>query len=399
MLKKQNIKVCKNVHKGRGGVGAMRKDGYIKIKNQDGKTWILPKKNLVIALNLYQPTSVRGILLKKYFPVCMKVQLFGWLIKKILHIQDCDLEVPEEVIDMLKEVFDDEEIEFAYFAGTPSAHQKGTIQIATKDKILGYAKFSNVNMIQSLFYEEKEFLDWLSKCQVKNIPKCLLCEEIENGTTIFIQDTEKTTKSRIVHKSSDLHIAFVRELCEKTKVECDYENTDYCKMIQVLKENLAVLDNLDIEAKVMLESISLIEESLKNEKVFSAFHGDFTPWNTFIENNNLYVFDYEYARRTYPKYLDVFHFFTQTMLFEKNGDAHQIMKLFQKEFGLERYRGLFENPYVSYLQYLVSIIAFYVERDKGMFQQEVINNLKIRYELVRKLLSYLEVIGDSTDKI
>lgn len=369
----------------------MKEKGYIKIKNKDNKAWILPQKQLSLALNLYQPSSHKGILLKQYLPVCMKIHLLNWLIKKMLCIQECDLEVPTKVIDILKELFKNNEIEFAYFAGTPSKHQKGTIQIFDNNRILGYAKFSNVEDIQVLFYEEKKFLEWLSECGVKDVPKCLLCEEIRGGTTVFVQDTQKTQESKIFQELSDLHINFIREFCDKTQVSCDYGATNYFEMIEKFKRNLTVLDDLGIESKVVSRAIMIVEDELASEKEFSAFHGDFTPWNTFVESNHLYVFDFEYARKTYPKYLDIFHFFTQTLVFGKNKNANQIMLLFEREFVSTKYEGLLENPYMSYLQYLISVIAFYVQRDKGAFRQECINNLRIWQELIQIILKRMEV--------
>lgn len=37
-------------------------------------------------------------------------------------------------------------------------------------------------------------------------------------------------------------------------------------------------------------------------------HGDFTPWNTFIVGDRLYVFDWEYAHPAYPLGFDRVHF-------------------------------------------------------------------------------------------
>lgn len=33
---------------------------------------------------------------------------------------------------------------------------------------------------------------------------------------------------------------------------------------------------------------------------FCAYHADFTPWNMYVEQDELFVFDWEYAQMTYP---------------------------------------------------------------------------------------------------
>lgn len=367
---------------------------YVKIRNNDDKVWILPLENISVALNLYQPSSVKGILLKKYLPISMKMQWTRLLAKRVLHIEDCDLEVPDDVLAALKKVFENDEIEFAYFAGTPSKHQKGTIQIFSNNNILGYAKFSDNEDVQLLFRKEKEFLEWLDKCGVGCVPKCLLCKVVENENVVFVQNTIKTQESKIIHEISDVHVGFLQEFCEKTLVKCDYQTTDYYNMLGELKNNLYVLDELKIDTQAVLDSIAIVEERLENEREFCAFHGDFTPWNTFVENNHLFVFDFEYAKKTYPKYLDVFHFFTQRLMFEKNMNASRIMRVFEKEVLNSRVSELFENSYESYLQYLLSVIAFFVQRDKGVFSSEGIKNLQIWVELVELTLKQIEISRD-----
>lgn len=365
----------------------MINEKYIKITNHDNKTWILPANDLKIALNLYQPSSCKGILLKKYLPMCIKNPLLGGIVKKVLRIQTCDLEIPKAVLESIRNVFQQDEITFAYFLGTPSVHQKGTIQIAAKDEILGYAKYSGANNIKSLFLKEKAILELLSECEIRNIPKCLRCEEIPNGTTVFIQNTKKTLESKIVHELGEPHFDFLCKLAKNTQIECDYSGTDYYQILQEFKSNLVELDELGFESSVLLSCIEKVENSLVFENTFSVYHGDFTPWNTFVmETGELYAFDFEYAKRTFPKYLDAFHFYTQTLLFKKNKHAKEIMELFQKEFLPGKFGELFKNPYISYLQYLVSIMAFYIKRDKGVLEQENRQNLKTWYKLIEMIL-------------
>lgn len=45
---------------------------YIRITNKDKKMWILPCRNLKVALCLYQPSSVKGKALRKLLPVLAK---------------------------------------------------------------------------------------------------------------------------------------------------------------------------------------------------------------------------------------------------------------------------------------------------------------------------------------
>ena len=42
---------------------------YIEFNNMDNKRWIITIKNSAIALNLYQPSALKGRLLKFFFPL------------------------------------------------------------------------------------------------------------------------------------------------------------------------------------------------------------------------------------------------------------------------------------------------------------------------------------------
>ena len=50
----------------------------------------------------------------------------------------------------------------------------------------------------------------------------------------------------------------------------------------------------------------------------------------FEEKKRLFVFDFEYAKMTYPPYLDWFHFFTQTSIFEQGMDAEKIFEAYKR---------------------------------------------------------------------
>ena len=89
---------------------------------------------------------------------------------------------------------------------------------------------------------------------------------------------------------------------------------------------------------------------------WSAYHGDFTPWNTFVDDGQLFVFDWEYAQRSCPPLLDKYHWFTQTWIFEKHYGAEKILE--------ESHKKLANSNNFSYLCYLIVTIATYVGREE-----------------------------------
>ena len=105
-------------------------------------------------------------------------------------------------------------------------------------------------------------------------------------------------------------------------------------MIKHLKEELVTFNKVVSfqEYMVLCNAIETVEEYLRQVCTFSVYHGDFTPWNMFEEDDKIFVFDFEYGKFSYPPYLDLLHYFTQSSIFEKKKSVNKIMRDFSKEF-------------------------------------------------------------------
>lgn len=353
---------------------------YVIIPNSDNKVWIMPCKNMNMAMNLYQPSSIKGKLLKLLLPYSYKLKL----VRKFVGIKLVNISIEDVFINKIESILGFRDLEYSFFLGTPSIHQKATIQIYKNNKILGYCKVSNNKEIINLFNKEKDILNYLHDKGVNSIPNCLFSGKLTNTVNVFVQSTVKSCKSKVIHEINKKHIDFLKELEEKTKVYCTYEESDFKQSIERLKLNINIFkDNL--EQEVILNAIKIVENVMGNNTEFSVYHNDFTPWNMFFEKDNLFVFDFEYAKKTYPSLIDIFHFFTQTAIFVRKEDASVIYMNFKKQFINGELKDLFSNPSKYYMCYLIDIISLYVSRDKGQFSEDVEHNMKIWIELLNNL--------------
>lgn len=183
--------------------------------NIDGKTWIMPHRNMSTAMNLYQPGGIKGKWMKCFFPFLKDVGL----VRKKIGISVCNYELSSSLKTRLNSIFKTDNIEFSVFCGTPSAHQKITIQISHGNKILGYCKFSNKEEICSLFLHEQTILDALKEKQFKFIPECLYFGMLPDNIYLFVQSTLKTKWSKVLHQWTDLHWQFLYELKQKNRTK------------------------------------------------------------------------------------------------------------------------------------------------------------------------------------
>jgi hypothetical protein len=351
---------------------------FYTFSNADGKTWVMPAKNMRIAMNLYQPSSIKGKFMKRFFPFLKSFVP----VRKLLHVSVGKYELAGELDELLKTLFKIDRLDFALFGGTPSVHQKITMQISQGNKILGYCKFSDKEEIKSLFSYEQTVLDTLKEKKIELIPECLYCGTFKKDICVFVQSTIKTNRSKVIHDWTNDHWFFLSNLKQKTEHTLLFKETDFYYSIQFLQQNLLYL--LPAGQTYLYKAISKVLNHYKDSSVtFSFYHGDFTPWNTSGENGRLFVFDWEYARLTYPAYLDWFHFFTQCCIFERHFQAEKIYKYYMyKKIALTCYM---ENPDFLYTCYLLHIISFYLERESGYYSGDIKKSMSIWL----KLLSFL----------
>lgn len=304
-------------------------DKFCRFGNADGKYWIMPVRRMRTAMNLYQPSGIKGKMVKSLLP------LLHWLppVRKAIHAELLNCSLKEELRTLLCKVFDTEELEFSIFEGTPSVHQKITMQLSCGSRILGYCKLSESNDIKGLFEKESRILRQLAESGITDIPRALYCGTLTSGAHLFVQSTAKTASSKVIHEWGTLQEKFLEELRENTTQVMLFEDSDFCRTLEALESHIDWLPR-NIESKYIKHAIETLRKELTGRSMeLSAYHGDFTPWNMFVENGRLFVFDFEYAAKSYPHGLDKYHFFSQTAYFEKGWQAEEIISYMNRDEG------------------------------------------------------------------
>ena len=347
---------------------------FYRFGNADGKFWIVPARGMRTALNLYQPSGRKGKMVKRLLP-CLH-----WIapVRKVIKAQTVNCRLNSELHSLLCRVFNVKEIEFAIFEGTPSVHQKITMQLSQGNRILGYCKLSTNNDIKELFGKEYRTLDRLCKSGVTGVPKALHCGTLSNGMHVFVQSTEKQASSKIIHEWGALQEEFLAQLHEKTKAVLLFEESNYYTTLSTLEQHLGWLPQ-EIDHQAVGNAINAIKEKYCGKKVvFCACHCDFTPWNMFANGNELFVFDFEYAAMSYPAGLDRYHFFTQTAVFEKHWGIDEISAYMESDAGRWIDKEL-------YAMYLLDVISRFTMRENG----KVTGGAAAPFALWGKLLEFV----------
>lgn len=351
------------------------------IQNADGKMWAIPTNCHRVSVEIYQPSSKRGKMLKYGLPFISRISRF----LRIVGINIVQFKLIEPIDKLIKTFFHCCQYDISIFFGTPCIHQKVTLQISSGHTILGYLKLTDEPAIAQLFDRESLYLDRWKNINSMQLPKCLFVGQIPNTSLWgFLQTTKKTLHSTIPHHLNSDIVKIVKSFCRETINEYQFENTDFKKDLLVIEQNLSKFPFPYHE--ILYKGICLIQEKFQGKQVtFSGYHGDFTPWNCFWQSGALFVFDFEYARSNYPPLLDVYHFFFQTCFFEAKMNAQQILD----RYTVCRLFRDFKDPNFLFICYLVNITGFYVLRDHGTAWKDRGCNAE-RVELLRLLLMKYE---------
>ena len=356
---------------------------YLKITNKDGKVWLMPKRHMKTGLELYQPSSKKGLLLKRWLP------WLYWLkpLMGKLGMSDIEYVMNPQIHHIIEKEFNQDAVEYSVFEGTPCVHQKTTIQIFKGENILGYCKVTKNPELYGIFQHEQKLLGWLHENGVDQIPECPYCGKTEDGNSVFLQTTTKTLNSFVGHEFGIKQLEFLSMLKVKTGIEMAYHESNQYQTICSLKahENLLTVS----QQKIMSLAVDAIETYYGTQKqLFCAYHADFTPWNMFEDAGRLFVFDFEYGRYSYMPYLDMFHFLTQTAIFERELSAKQIYEeMLGRETELKEY---FDNPWMAYLIYLVDVTARFVVRDGHSRTSDVDKLINTWFELIGLVMHKLK---------
>lgn len=323
---------------------------YWRIANNEGKVWLLPRRNTRVALELYQPGWWKGKVLKAVLPLCSALPEFC----APFPVQDW--EIDDAIKRVLKRLFSGKELEWATFEGTPSVHQKRVLQVFCEQEILAYCKISAKVDIKKLFAQEAELLQNLHEKGIGSIPRCLYLGSIGDDRQMMVLSTEKTIHSHVPHEWSDLQQSFVDELQKKTSRMIPFEECDLAQGIMLLKDRMNILPSC-IDKLSLMRAASMVESRLQGRVLECAvMHGDFTPWNMLVEKDQLFVFDWEYAFRCCPVGLDRYHFFSQTAFFERHWSADEVMSFAETPEG-----DWIDNDKLLY--YLLLVLSRFVGRE------------------------------------
>lgn len=271
---------------------------------------IISKKIMINSLDFYNPTYLRGRILKKLMNLSINVfnnciffrdrkniaisKLIEEELSKIKGYKYCSICKREDNInkDYIFKLMDE------------------------SGNVLGYGKYPGSDDKKDFVIKEVKNLRYVNSLDLKSakVPKLLVFNEDKN---IYIQ----STISKLKHDSgklSMLHVNFLSELYSKTKKEYKFKESE------IYNRLVSISDYTDDEEIINLSKKVLDKINLENIK-YCYCHGDFYPPNIKSHKNSLFVYDWENGRDNII-YFDIFHYVANIDLVSNIESKKKIIK-------------------------------------------------------------------------
>jgi thymidylate kinase len=273
--------------------------------------WIWPSDNKKpVFLKLYTASSVKSKIFVVLVRLIFLLKLQGLFAEKA--IASLDFFPLEYNIDSTRE--------WAMFTGTKGPNRKLVIVAYDLQNICSFTKIAYGTNATALIQNEKKATDKLTGYNLLNTTIPQLISHSENH--IQISDVSNGKRSSKLEHS---HINSLIEIEQQTKNETVLSHTPFFK---VAMDNYREINtNLDQRVPNAMKRklqwlISSIDEKSKIETVTA--HGDFTPWNCFVAQNQLSLYDLEMVQEKMPLGYDAFHFIIQNGVLVKRASWKSI---------------------------------------------------------------------------
>ncbi|MCH6234484.1 hypothetical protein [Cognataquiflexum rubidum] len=190
---------------------------------------------------------------------------------------------------------------FALFTGTAGPNRK--LVLFAKQKFVKIALNENST---GLIEQEKANLQQVNGGKYLEIPSS---KSLGNGI-LALSDLGSWGKR--INSFTPLHAKALQELTQnKLRENILFGKTE---IYQNCLQNLEIEKetSFDLLPKQLVENLRTLAISLSRQTIPTHFaHGDFTPWNCFVEEEKISLYDFELAHENMPFGFDAFHFVMQ----------------------------------------------------------------------------------------
>ena len=341
---------------------------YNYISNPDGTVrWVYPNNiSYPSFLNFYSTSTVKA----KLFNILINLA-FALKLRNYIKSGSFNLKLRKQSI--LDNILINSDWEgFSIFTGTKGLNRKVIVELNKKKETFLFVKIALNKNSRELLQNEYSKIQFINKLGLDSliIPK-VNDYNVTKGylalNSIKPKNNEQTTNFKLCHAKalSDLVLNTIEtyslnELCflkniEKSILEIKEYNKEGCKVGDFEFGNLFTgLENLynDLDVEIKCNT--------------SLSHGDFTPWNMFLGEKELFVIDWELSEFKTPVFYDLFHFVFQSSILVKRDSYNLIIDKIDLALGHQPIKDLLDQLNIDinkyYQFYILHVISYYLNK-------------------------------------
>ena len=267
-----------------------------------GRWWVPVKDSRVVpnALSSYTPYSLAGRLAKAATETLLQMPGAARLFPGRSVVV---LDTPSPVLDVLRQVYQRQELTFSFSVGSPGRFQRLIVQVmGSTGTVLGYLKLPLTEDAERRIRNEARTLLSLPGGLARHVPDVLFSSEVNGSSTLLLRPGPFKRGPRTL---SCMHMDFLRKVHRIEHREEDGET-----FVERIKRRASTSVLLTTEP--WRAAVDWATRRLTGKRVaVSRVHGDFAPWNTRITQEGLFAFDWDRSEEGLPMVWDVLHFQTQ----------------------------------------------------------------------------------------
>ncbi|GAB1268526.1 hypothetical protein NBRC116493_17790 [Aurantivibrio infirmus] len=291
------------------------------VNNKDGTLrWVYPSSSSIPTfLSFYNQSSIKASLFAIGIKILFEIGLSRFVAKKKI---SCDFS-EDSVIFYLLEKY--KPYSYSIFLGTVGENRKILVELHGHNNCQVFVKVPISEKSKNLIRNEVATISRLEAYdfRVMKLPKVLSSHKKGFVELSNIRPAKFKQPSQFLN----IHGEALSELYSVGVSKCKIEPKSYLDLVERLEARIFSNKQADHLKTIypFLELLSTVRSAINVlnadfDVYCSIGHGDYTPWNNFVDHNNVYVFDWELSEPTLPLLYDFFHFIVQSEALIKNND-------------------------------------------------------------------------------
>jgi thymidylate kinase len=309
-------------------------------------------------LRFYHRANYRARIISKVIKLISAVGVSGLFKSGSFTIYHRERTIPELFIEDLKSD------RFSCFMGTPGYDRKAVLTFISKEFSTNYLKIALSEYSKKALKNEALAIQRLTAREFK-APKA----KVVHGHLLL--SNEALTQHEEANDWTPAHTRFLSNMQSLGGESKAWEELTWFSAEKLVDIGGSRNKTVSESAKLAIS----ISELLPKISTAPA-HGDFTPWNTKLVKDKLYVIDWEKYHESMPVLFDFFHFHFQKGLLSEGKDLNKIVSELKALFNTKNISALTTSSFTELLAaYLVANVSLMLP---GLLRQDELSKNQIK---------------------